>query len=194
MEGGRMTNSFFDEISKLYSKIRAPQKAGIVAIFKRPDQLIRAAKKIRENKITKFDCFTPYPIHGLDHAMGLKRSWIPWVAFVMGLVGCIAGFGMQYWMSVVDWPLNVGGKPLNSWPAFIPITFEVTVLFAGVATVVALFFVCRIPKIDPVIFDERITNDKFALFVSQDDKQYEAGVLETLFQELGAEEVKKIDA
>ena len=167
---------------------------GLVALFKRPDQLIRAAEQIRNHKITRFDCFTPYPIHGLDKAMGLARSWIPRVTLLFGIFGCLAGFGMQYWMSAVDWPLNVGGKPLNSWPAFIPITFECTILFSGIATVAALFYVCRLPNLKPVILDPEITSHGFALFVDARDRYYDAKGLETLLKAGGAYEVKEIYA
>ena len=115
------------------------QLAGVIGYFEDDHDLIHAMEQVREAKYQYFDAFTPYPVHGLDAAQGLKRSPLPFVTFAAGITGCTLGFLLQYWTSAVDWPINVGGKPMNSWPAFIPVTFECTVLFAGLATVGAMF-------------------------------------------------------
>lgn len=166
---------------------------GLVALFKKPADLIKAAEAVRQKNITHFDCFTPYPIHGLDKAMGLVRSWIPRATLAFGIFGCCAGFGMQYWMSAVDWPLNIGGKPFNSWPAFIPITFECTILFAGLATIAALLYACRLPNLKPIVLDPEITSHSFALFIEARDRHYDEKILGTLFKSLGAYEVRVLD-
>lgn len=165
---------------------------GVVGLFTDPEQLKVAARQVRDMRIQKFDAFTPFPVHGIEEAMGLKRSWLPFVTFGAGLTGCITGLAFQIWTSAIDWPLNVGGKPYVSLPAFIPITFELTVLFAGLATAGALFIACGLPKIDPPIIDTGLTNDKFALFVSSDDPGYRETEFRDLLTKAGAYEVRVI--
>lgn len=177
----------------MFFKRSKKNSAGMVALFQKPHDLIRAAKMLQSRQTKLFDCFTPYPIHGLDAAMGLPRSRIPLVTLIFGLIGCAAGFYFQYWVSAVDWPLIVGGKPFNSWPAFIPITFECTVLFGGLSTAAALFIICRLPNFKPKILDPEITNNRFAVFISKQDKMYEEGELKKLLTELGAYEVRVVE-
>ncbi len=138
---------------------------GVVGYFRHPNELIHATEKVRDAKYKSFDAFTPYPVHGLDHAQGLKRSPLPYVTLGAGLAGFCCAFLLQYLTSAMSWPLNVGGKPLNSWQAFVPIMFELTVLFAGLATVGAMFFLNGLPNIKKKAFDPAITRDKFALMI-----------------------------
>jgi len=139
--------------------------SGVVGFFDDERTLIDATRQVRDQNYESFDTFTPYPVHGLEQAQGLKRSWLPWVTFVAGLTGGTCGFGLQLWTSAVDWPIVVGGKPFNSWPAFIPITFELTVLFAALATVGAMFVANRLPNTKHRIVDTSITRDRFALVI-----------------------------
>lgn len=139
--------------------------AGVIGYFNDPHDLVKAMEKVRDAKFEHFDAFTPFPVHGLDPAQGLKRSPLPFVTMAAGLTGCILGFSLQYWTSVVDWPLNIGGKPFNSWPAFVPVMFEATVLFAGLATVGGMFILNRLPNVTRRSFDPRLTSDRFALII-----------------------------
>jgi hypothetical protein len=139
--------------------------AGVIGFFEDTDTLIQATAKVREANYQHFDTFTPYPVHGLEAAQGLKRSPLPFVTLAAGLTGCTLGFLLQYWTSVIDWPLNVGGKPFNSWPAFIPVTFECTILFAGLATVGAMFLLNGLPNIRRKAFDPGLTRDRFAIVI-----------------------------
>ena len=149
------------------SQSKAPALAGVVGFFDTDHALMDAAAKTRDAKKSKevgdFDVYSPYPIHGMDDAMGLKRSPLPFVTFGAGLTGFCCAFLLQYWTSAVDWPIIVGGKPFNSWPAFVPVMFELTVLFAGLSTVAAMFIINRMPNITRKSFDPNITRDKFAL-------------------------------
>ncbi|MEW6055187.1 MAG: DUF3341 domain-containing protein [Bdellovibrionota bacterium] len=165
---------------------------GVVGIFSEPESLKRAAAQIRDKQVKEFDAFTPFPVHGIEEAMGLKRSFLPWVTFISGLIGCAAGLGLQIWTSAVDWPLNVGGKPFVSLPAFIPITFECTVLFAGLATAGALIAVCKLPNMNPDILHPDLTNDKFALFVSAEDPSYRETEFSDLLKRAGAIDVRTL--
>ncbi len=139
--------------------------AGVVGFFDSPKALVEAAKKVREANYQSFDCFTPYPVHGLEHAQGLKRSPLPFVTMGAGLTGFMCAVALQGWTSVIDWPINVAGKPLWSWPAFVPIFFELTVLFAGLATVGAMFILNGFPNTSKMAFDPGITVDRLAIMV-----------------------------
>lgn len=140
--------------------------AGVIGVFGNEHDVLKAATAARKEKqYKKYDVFTPYPVHGMDDAMGIKRSFLPWVTLFGGITGLATAAGLEIWTSAIDWPLNVGGKPLISLPAFIPIFFELTVLLAGLSTVAALFAVCRLPTLKPRILHPRITNDKFVIFI-----------------------------
>ncbi len=144
---------------------KGKQLAGVMAIFDNPAALLEATKKVRDQKYEIFDVFTPYPVHGLDEAQGLKRSPIPFITFIAALTGCSIGFILQYWTSAVNWPLNVGGKPFNSWPAFVPVMFELTILFAGLSTVASMIILNGLPNISRKVYDSTVTRDRFAIVV-----------------------------
>lgn len=165
---------------------------GIAGIFLKEKAVVNAAYKVREAGFTKFDAISPYPIHGMEEACAIKRSPIPYVAFVAGCVGLLAALGLVYYTSVIDWAINVGGKPMFSLPAFIPIMFELTVLFAALSSVAALFVYCGMPKIDPPVIDKDLTCHKFAIFIPENDIGYNADRVEKLLKDLGADEVKKV--
>jgi hypothetical protein len=139
--------------------------AGVLGFFENADAVLAATEKVKNANYRYFDVFTPYPIHGLEHAQGLKRSPIPYVTFIAGLTGFLCAFLFEYWTSAVDWPINVGGKPYNSWPAFVPIMFELTVLFAGLCTVGAMFAFNGLPNIRRKAFDPSLTNNRFAIVI-----------------------------
>ncbi|MBI4925941.1 MAG: DUF3341 domain-containing protein [Bdellovibrio sp.] len=168
--------------------------SGVVGIFDEPHALIMATKKTREFGFKYFDAFTPYPVHGLEVAAGLKRSPIPYVTFVFGLAGCVLAFLYQYWTSAIDWALNVGGKPYNSWPAFVPIMFEVTILLGGLSTVAALFIFCGLPNLKKKAFDLSITRDRFALMIEIQNLDEKDNLKKTkeFLQSVGAKEVREV--
>jgi len=165
---------------------------GMAGIFSEEHKVINAARRVRESGFIKFDAITPYPVHGMEEACGIKRSGIPYVTFAAACLGLLAALGLVYYTAVVDWPINVGGKPMFSLPAFIPIIFELTVLFAALCSVGALFYVCKMPKIDPPVIDKDLTCHKFAIFIPENDIGYNQERVEKLFKELGANEVKKV--
>jgi hypothetical protein len=143
----------------------------IVSVFDREDQILSATLAARQEGFEIVDVFTPYAVHGMERAMGLGRSRIPWVCFVLGLAGALVTAWFQYWASAVSWPIDVGGKPWHSWPAFVPVIFEVMVLCGGVGTV--LFFIAwaglRPGRRSPVS-DLGVTDDRFALAIRTSDE------------------------
>ena len=140
--------------------------AGVLGFYDSPQSLVEGMKKVRESGTFKdVDAFTPFPVHGLDAAQGLKRSFLPFITFGAGVTGALAGFALQYYTSVMSWPHNIGGKPFNSWPAFVPVMFECTILFAGIATVLGMIFINRLPNLKSRAFDPSLTRDKFAIII-----------------------------
>ncbi len=172
----------------------AKYSKGTVGIWDDEHAVVAAAAKTRGAGFTKFETISPYPLHGIEDAMGIKRSWIPYCTFVLGLLGCLAGLAFTYYVAVVSWPINIGGKPFFSLPAFIPILFELTVFFAAHGSVFILLFVaCRLPKVDPPIIDAALSSHKFGIFIPEDDTGYNAAKVQKLLQDLGAKEVRSAE-
>jgi len=138
---------------------------GVLALYEDPDTLLAAASRVREHGFRNVDAYTPYPVHGLSEALGIQKSWVPYVTLVMGLSGAILGLYFEIWASAIDWPINVGGKPMVSLPAFIPITFECGVLLGGTMTLAALLLACGLPNFRAPILDRSLTDDRFGLFI-----------------------------
>ncbi|MFT5748955.1 MAG: hypothetical protein ACI93S_000207 [Ancylomarina sp.] len=138
----------------------------ISAYFTDEEDLLRASKILMEKQIPILDVLTPFPVHGLDKVLGLKESRLPTIGFIAGGLGTIFAFGFQTWAFVVDYPLFIGGKPHFSIPSFIPITFEVTILFAAFAMVFAFLFRSKLGLgAKNKIHDERITDDHFVIII-----------------------------
>ena len=182
-----------DIIDNAISKVRSKGRPGLAGIWLDEHKLVDAAKKVRESGIQKFEAISPFPLHGIDDAMGIPMSFIPWVTFLMGLAGFTFGLWFTWWTSAVDWPIIIGGKPMWSLPAFIPIMFELTVLFAALSSVATLIIVCGLPAVEPPIIDPDLTSHKFAIFVPESAAGYNAAKLEQIFRDMGAVEVKKTE-
>jgi cytochrome c5 len=164
---------------------------GIAALFKTPDEIIKAAKKVSNSDYTKFDVNTPYPVHGMDDAMKIKPSKLGFVTLVMGLTGSTLALLFMYWTMSVDYRLVIGGKPFFALPAFIPITFEVTVLLATVSTVtamIALFF--RLPDnkhpLQDTEYMKSVSADKYGLIIESSDVKFNEQLVIDLFKGLNA--------
>lgn len=165
---------------------------GFAGIFTDEHKVVEAARKIKSLGFTKFDAISPYPIHGMEEACGIARSPIPYVTFGAGLFGLFSGLAFTWWTSAVNWPINVGGKPFFSLPAFIPIIFELTVLFAALTSVASLFYFCKLPQLDPPVIDPDLSSHKFAIFVPENDTGYDETKLAQVFRDMGAVETKKV--
>lgn len=168
-------------------------KMGMAALFDTEAQILNAAAAVRKMGYTKFDAITPYPLHGMEEACGIKRSWIPYVTFAMAVIGLGSGWLLEWWTSAVNWPLNIGGKPFHSLPAFIPIMFELTILFSALSSVAALLYACGLPRINPPVIHPDLTCHKFGIFIPSDDVGYNEGKVEELFRSLGASEIKRAE-
>jgi hypothetical protein len=150
---------------------------GLVAEFESPEALLVATRKVRGAGYRQFDAHTPYPVDGLAAEMGLGRSRIPSVVLIGGLVGGSVGFWMQYYSLAIDYPLNVGGRPLASWPAFIPITFEVLILVAATSAFLGVLFLCGLPQPHHPLFNVpqfcRASQDSFFLSIEAADPLFD---------------------
>lgn len=143
--------------------------------------MLQAVKKLRENNEIINDVLSPFPVHGIDKELSIKRSRIPVVGFIFGLMGAVLAFGFQTWVFTASYPLIIGGKPFFSAPTFIPITFEVTVLFAGLAMVAALLIRSHLkPEIRFKPIDEGITDDRFVILVNAPDEEATRNRVRTL--------------
>lgn len=164
----------------------------ILGIFDDEDKVLDTTRKIHQNGVNIIDVYTPYPVHGLDDAMGIKRSRLPIVTFVAGLVGFLIALGLQTWVFTSAWPINIGGKPFFSLPAFIPICFELTVLIGGLSTVAALFVRAGLfPGAQPVLPDGGITNNRFVIAVDRSDSTVDYGKVVRFLQDQGAVDVRE---
>jgi hypothetical protein len=167
---------------------------GLLALYDNPDALLHAAARAREHGFANLDAFTPYAVHGLSEALGVRKSWVPYVTLVMGLGGAALGLLFQIWTSAFDWPLNVGGKPMISLPAFVPVTFECGVLLGGTMTLAALLVACRLPNLKAPILDRNITNDRFALFIPEAGPEWSEDRGIRFLKSTGPVEVRSIRA
>lgn len=165
-------------------------KKFVVGNFDDEAVLFPAVKKVRRAGYKIHDVFTPFPIHGLDHAMGLRDTSLHTAGFIYGISGTATAVGFITWALTVDWQINFGGKPFFSLPAWIPVTFELTVLFAAVGMVLTFCYLCQLaPFVKKDHFNPRSTDDTFVMALECTDKTNEAEVLSFL-ETVGAKEVK----
>jgi len=165
----------------------------ISGYFLDEEELITAIKSLQEKNIGIKNVYTPFPIHGLDKLLGLKKSKIPTVGFLFGALGAAAAFLFQSWVFTESYPMNIGGKPLLSIPTFIPIIFETTILFAAIAMVFAFLFRSKLGLgADNKIYDLKVTDDHFLILLQTSNEVKDEQLIAEL-NNLGANDVKEID-
>lgn len=156
----------------------------VLATFAREQDILGVTRAARGQGLKIVDVYTPYAVHGLDAAMGLKASRLPWVCFAAAAVGAVLKLWFEFWTTMVDWPLDVGGKPWNSLPAFVPVTFEVMVLSAGLATVFFFLVMRRLrPGKKADLPAPGVTDDRFVLVLEETDGAFDLGRVRRLFEE-----------
>lgn len=163
----------------------------LYGLYNDEEVLLHAVKKAKEDHLDIMDVYSPFPVHGLDNILGLTESRIHIAGFIYGLIGALTAFLFMTWVFTRDWPIIFGGKPYFSAPSFIPITFEVTVLFAAVGMIVTFYTICGMgPGVTNPTLDDRITDDKFCIaFDVNDASESQQSALRKFFSETGAEEV-----
>ncbi len=174
-----------------------PEIYGLLAEFADPDALLTASKRTYETGYRKIDAFSPYPVHGLDEAIGVKRTRLPYLVLGCGLLGALIGLSLQYWVSAIEYPLNIGGRPFFSWPSFIPITFECGILFASFSSAIGMLLANKLPMPYHPLFNveafARASQDRFFLCVESTDPQFDPEKTRTFLQSLNPHEVFRVD-
>ena len=169
---------------------------GLVAEFDSPEALLEAIEHARAAGFKRMDAFTPFPVEGLFEALGKRPTILPLLVLVGGTIGCGGGFFMQWFAAVADYPINVGGRPFNSWPAFIPITFEMTILCAALTAIVAMIVLNKLPTPYHPVFAaenfERATSDRFFLCIESSDARFDKQATTNFLYELGAQNVTEV--
>lgn len=175
----------------------APPLYGIMAEFDNPTALVSAARRTYEAGYRRINGYSPYPIEELDEAIGFKHTTLPLIVLIGGILGGLGGFLMQYYIAVINYPLNVGGKPLNSWPAFIPITFECTVLAAAISTVLGMLVLNKLPQPYHPVFNAPnfalATRDRFFLVIEANDPKFVHDDAMNFMRTLGARDVSDVE-
>ena len=167
-----------------------------MAEFESPTALVAAANKTREAGYVHVDAYSPIPIEELHHAIGFKSTKLPLMVLIGGLLGAAGGFSLEYWVSAVAYPLNIGGKPLVSWPMFIPVTFECTILGAALTAVFGMFALNKLPQPYHPVFNvprfAMASRNRFFLCIESTDKQFDIERTKAFLDTLGAYEVTTV--
>lgn len=150
---------------------------GLMAEFEHEEQYIAAVRQTAAAGYTRMDAYSPFPVEGVADSMGFRRTWIPLIVLIGGIVGLIGGYLLQYWVAAIAYPLNVGGRPLNSWPMFVPISYELTILFAAFSGLIGMLILNRLPQPYHPVFNvpafARASQDRFFVLIDATDPQFD---------------------
>jgi hypothetical protein len=170
---------------------------GLMAEFNDPGALVAATAKARAEGYRRMDAYSPFPIEELHEAMGGHHSRLPLIVLIGGLVGCVSGFLLQYWVSTIAYPLNVGGRPFNSWPAFMPVTFECTILGASLSAVLGMLALNGLPRPYHAVFNvprfALASRNRFFLCIEARDRKFDLEATRQFLETLGPREVSTVD-
>ena len=179
----------------------APDSAtlyGYLVEFETVDDLLDAAERVRDAGYTRWDAHSPFPVHGLDGAMGIRKTKLPWIVFGAGLAGTAAGLLLQWWTNAVDYPWVISGKPLFSLPANIPVAFETTILLAAFGALIGMLAANGLPQLYHPLFTSarfrRVTDDRFFISIQADDPEFDAERTRTLLESLEGGRVEEVEA
>jgi len=163
---------------------------GLMAEFDSPEALLKAGRRAFAEGFRRMDAYSPFPVDGLAEAIGFHRTRVPLIVLIGGIIGCLGGFYLQYWVAVIDYPINIGGRPLNSWPSFIPVTFELTILLAALAAFFGVLALNRLPMpYHPVFNVERFelaSRNRFFLCIEAADTNFELERTRRFLDEIGS--------
>lgn len=171
---------------------------GLLAEFRDPEQLLHAARRARKEGYTRMDAYTPYPVEGLAEALGFEKTRVPLLVLLGGVLGAVGGYALQYGLNVVDYPINIGGRPLNSVPAWVPVTFEMTILCAALFAVFGMLALNRLPMPYHPVFNvpdfALATTDRLFLALEASDPRFDAAHARSLLEGLGPKGVWDIES
>lgn len=175
----------------------ASQNQGTLAEFKTPGDLLNAAEALNKQGFKKYDAYSPFPIHGMDRAMGLGTSRLTFLIFLCGITGGLSICYLMWWVNVVDYPLNISGKPLAAWPAYVPVTFEITVLLSAFGAVFGMFGLNKLGEFWHPLFSaprfEKASSDGFFIFIEAADPKFNPTATPTLLSQLGGTHVEAVN-
>ena len=164
----------------------------LLATFEHEEDLLSAIEESGRRGYQVVDAFTPYAVHGLDRAMGLRPSRLSWVCFFFGMAGALGMLWFEHWIGAISWPIDVGGKPWNSLPSNVPVAFETAVLLAGFGSVFALFYAARLfPGRKPSPLLERVTDDRFVLALDEVDARFDIAGVEAMLKPFNLVELEE---
>ena len=170
---------------------------GLLAEFDSAQALLDAAHRVRAAGFTKTDAYSPFPIHGLDEAIGFREHLIPKIVLAAGITGALAGYGLEVWTQVIAYPMNIGGRPYFSWVSFIPPAFETTILFAAFSAVIGMLVMNGLPQPYHPVFNvprfERASQDGFFLAIEATDPKFDADATKQFLASLHPREVVQVD-
>lgn len=170
---------------------------GLMAEFDSPEALVGAARSAFAAGFRKMDGYSPFPIDGLAEAIGFHRTRVPLIVLIGGIAGCLGGFFLQYWASVIDYPINVGGRPLNSWPSFIPVTFEVTILIAALSAFLGVLALNGLPMPYHPVFNvdrfELASRNRFFLCIESADPKFDVAATRKFLEGLEPQGVYEVE-
>jgi hypothetical protein len=168
-----------------------------MAEFDSPTNVVEAARATYDAGYRRINAYSPYPIEELSEAIGFHSTRLPLIVLIGGIIGGLIGYGLQYYVAVIDYPLNVGGRPLHSWPSFIPITFEMTILFAALSAVFGMLALNKLPQpYHPVFNAERFalaSRDRFFLVIEANDPKFDRDKAMSFLQTLNPKEVVDVE-
>jgi Protein of unknown function (DUF3341) len=171
---------------------------GLLAEFATPDQLLRASRRVYEEGYRRIDAYSPVPVHGLAEAMGFRRNLVPLVVLIAAVCGGIFGYWLQYFMAALSYVHNVGGRPIHSWPSFVPVTFELTVLTASVVGVIGMFAMNGLPRPYHPVFNaprfDRASQDRYFLSIEAVDPKFDLDATRDFLYSLDPYDVVAVDA
>jgi hypothetical protein len=174
-----------------------PPLYGLMAEFDNPTDVVEAARATYDAGYRRINAYSPYPIEELAEAIGFHSTRLPLIVLIGGIIGGLAGYGLQYYVAVIDYPLNVGGRPFHSWPSFIPITFEMTILFAALAAIFGMLALNKLPQpYHPVFNAERFalaSRDRFFLVIEANDPKFDHDRAMMFLQSLSPREVVDVE-
>jgi hypothetical protein len=172
------------------------QLYGVMAEFDTAEELLRACEQVRDAGYKHMDAYAPFPVEGLSEALGLKRNLVGLITLCGGLTGGLGGFGFEYWVNVISYPMNIAGRPLNSWPAFIPVTFELTVLGAALSAVFGMIVLNGLPRPHHPVFNVprflRASTDKFFICIEARDRKFDLAGTARFLQSLDPKHVTEV--
>lgn len=170
---------------------------GIMGEFDNPDDLLDATRRAGEEGYVHMDAYTPFPVEGLAEALGFHRTRLPLLVLLGGILGGVGGYFLQYWIAAVNYPLNVGGRPFHSWPAFIPVTFELTILVAALVAVLGMLALNGLPMPYHPVFNvphfERATRNGFFLCIEATDPRFDRDEIRRFLEGVKAREVCDVE-